>query len=355
MGRCSFGMAHRPFPIMSLMTKRTRWIASLAGLFAATAFLLYVTGFLGLEDASSNQERERTFVGDLVVNRSVSDSLSTHLLNPEKIVFSGDEIYISDFADHTVKVFNQDGTFVRSIGRGQGQGPGELMQVGGHDVSKDTVYIVDMMGRKVTKYASDGQFLSQFSVFHPASRIAVLNDGTVLIVGLGGDLFHAYNTDGDSLGTFGRFGGDRVLNPLAVDGNLKSRSEYDRFVFVPSYASYLHFLTPRTIEHSVRGIDGIDYPRSNSDEPQQRYTRPSVKIRQADVSLYDDKVYVLTNLPEDQAPLSYLDVYRYDTGAYLHSYRLPKRVDRVGRHGNRIYTLVKDSALATVYDLTSTP
>lgn len=327
----------------------------------AISFILIGCGSKGESEPIPNPDRERSFVGTLTLNERVSDSMSAPLLTPGSLLLSGDRIFVSDFGDHRVKVFDLEGRFRRAIGKGQGQGPGELIQIGGHEVWRDTLYVVDMMGRKVVKYTMDGDVAGQFTVNHPINRIAVRND-TALVIGLGGDLFHAYDLAGRPQGTFSQFTDDAVRPPLSIGGNLHASPGHDRFVFVPSYASYVYHLTSQGVDRSVRGVDGVGYPdggSGTSSASSRRFGRPNVQIHQSDAGVVEGTIQALVNLPEgtygDPPGTRYLDVYNYETGAYRHTIRIPAPVRYARRYRDRVYAILPDSASARVYDLAETP
>ena len=80
----------------------------------AISFILIGCGSKGESEPIPNPDRERSFVGTLTLNERVSDSMSAPLLTPGSLLLSGDRIFVSDFGDHRVKVFDRGGSVVPS-------------------------------------------------------------------------------------------------------------------------------------------------------------------------------------------------------------------------------------------------
>jgi hypothetical protein len=85
-------------------------------------------------------------------------------------------IFVADAGDHAVRIYDQDGTFVRGFGR-PGQGPGEFTMPSGLFVRHDTVHVADRGGSGFTSVLFDttGALLTTFSNLLPnGSRVTPL-------------------------------------------------------------------------------------------------------------------------------------------------------------------------------------
>jgi len=81
-------------------------------------------------------------------------------------------IYALDFKEQKIKVFDDDGQFVRAFGE-QGQGPGELqMPAGIHLAPGDEIAVDDALGKKIVYFTKEGQYVSEISY---ATRLALVN------------------------------------------------------------------------------------------------------------------------------------------------------------------------------------
>jgi hypothetical protein len=73
-----------------------------------------------------------------------------------------DLIYVMDWGDNAIKVFDERGGFLRTIGR-TGQGPGEFMSGAGFDLmSGERICILDPSQRRVMFLTTRGRYLSGF-------------------------------------------------------------------------------------------------------------------------------------------------------------------------------------------------
>ena len=87
-----------------------------------------------------------------------------YLLNRPQDVNVSEEgtIYILDWGDVCLKVFDENGTYLRTIGR-KGQGPGEFDTPAFYDISPDgRVFIMDTRNRRVVIFGIDGEYLGGF-------------------------------------------------------------------------------------------------------------------------------------------------------------------------------------------------
>ncbi len=74
-----------------------------------------------------------------------------------------ERIYVLDYKNVQVKVFDRDGKYLSTFGQ-RGQGPGEFFRPRGiYITSEDEVMVYDMGNRSFIYFSKEGQFLSSFS------------------------------------------------------------------------------------------------------------------------------------------------------------------------------------------------
>ena len=78
----------------------------------------------------------------------------------KKMRIEENAIYISDIHDQGILVFDNQGKFIRSIGR-KGLGPEEYSEMGDFIVSGDSIFIQDRFKDKILIYNTDGRYLSR--------------------------------------------------------------------------------------------------------------------------------------------------------------------------------------------------
>jgi len=96
----------------------------------------------------------------------VADGAEEYILNrPVDIdADSKGNIYVADGGDKWIKVYNSDGTFIKTIGR-EGQGPGEfqgLRKIIVH--KKDELYTYDSRLRRLSLFDKNDEFIKSFSL-----------------------------------------------------------------------------------------------------------------------------------------------------------------------------------------------
>ena len=79
-------------------------------------------------------------------------------------------------------IFNQNGEFIRQIGR-LGKGPGEYLRIMDFTLitSKDNILIYDSDQHKVIKYNYDGTIELEFRINHNATKISTMNDQFLVV------------------------------------------------------------------------------------------------------------------------------------------------------------------------------
>ncbi len=83
------------------------------------------------------------------------------------VVADNGNIYVSDFKDRKVKVFDADGSFVGLIGR-EGQGPGEYTLPTQIQISPDNELMIEDGGAlKIVFFTLDGEFIRNLSTIKP--------------------------------------------------------------------------------------------------------------------------------------------------------------------------------------------
>lgn len=98
-------------------------------------------------------------------------------------VYATDEyIYLTDSQEPAVRVYDTDGQFIRNIGSGPGQGPGEYESPAMVNGTADgTIFVYDTRLRRLTAYDQAGETIDTWTVANAsccAWRMAVSPDGT---------------------------------------------------------------------------------------------------------------------------------------------------------------------------------
>ncbi len=131
-------------------------------------------------------------------------------LHPADAVEVGEEVWVSNSAQHTIDVFAESGQYKRSLG-GRGGGAGQFGMPLGMDFDGDNrVYIVDMLNNRVQVFDRTGRHLGQIGQagnlvgsFGRPRDVAVGPDGTVFVVDAASQRVHAFDPDGRPLLAFG--------------------------------------------------------------------------------------------------------------------------------------------------------
>ena len=114
-------------------------------------------------------------------------------------------IYILDWENMRVQVFNHQGKFLRSIIGKQGQGPQEVATLGGVAVSPaGTIAVLDRGGNKVLILSPEGEFRRFFKLDFQASYLGCLEGDRIVVLGLNKEkILHLFDPEGRLLASFG--------------------------------------------------------------------------------------------------------------------------------------------------------
>ena len=119
------------------------------------------------------------FVPEMIINGS---SLPDGVLfvGPVDIAFDpAGQIFVLDFQDHNIKVFDSAGTFLKVIGR-KGQGPGDFNMPLSFALAKDRLAVWDMGNRRLCALTPEGKLIKAEEISGLSGRpqrIKVLPDG----------------------------------------------------------------------------------------------------------------------------------------------------------------------------------
>lgn len=102
------------------------------------------------------------------------------LARPVALAFDEGMILVADAQDCAIKVFAEDGSFVRSIGR-KGAGPGEFSFPSGVCVSGGRIFVADKFNFRVQILDREGKPEGGFRLDFPPDKIYALGEGTILV------------------------------------------------------------------------------------------------------------------------------------------------------------------------------
>ena len=92
-------------------------------------------------------------------------------------------IYVSDFMENCVKVYNSNGVYVITIGR-KGKGPGEFSRLSNIDIdSEDSLYAMDFENRRISVFTRKGEFQKSFNFPDFGKYMKIPNDAMRVLNG----------------------------------------------------------------------------------------------------------------------------------------------------------------------------
>jgi len=110
----------------------------------------------------------------------VNDADEACLGRPLALALDADHLYIVDAQDCAVKVFSEDGRFLRAVGR-KGRGPGELSFPSGVSVVGGRLYVADKFNTRIQVFDRSGKPCGGFSVPFAPDKACALTGETLLV------------------------------------------------------------------------------------------------------------------------------------------------------------------------------
>lgn len=261
----------------------------------------------------------------------------TPLLPPDSLHWPGATrltehgVFVIEYSDAHVWLYDFDGNLVQTFGAGKGEGPGEMLNPIDMVVLGDTVAVLDAYSRSVHRFLVDGSYVESDGMDTQGSRMSS-SRSTTLILGTNPEhLFIRYPfVEGDSSAAL--FQGLGIMQAPQVLGIFTS--DEDHFVYASYFRPFFAVLshTGEVLFARTTIDDGaIDEPdMSVSDEGVARFPPPLNR----GVSVSNGRLYV-ENGPMRTDSSSVLDVYDLEEkGAYLYSLLMPFRSSSVSIRGN---------------------
>ncbi len=123
-------------------------------------------------------DRSVTFEEELSIGGEKYDMLSQPM---RFIVDDEDSIFISDYQDQAIKVFDPEGEFIGSIGR-KGEGPGEFTYLGSQTFLPDgKLLAMDSMAMRLNLFDPGGTCLASYHWTHRPGRLLYATESTCVM------------------------------------------------------------------------------------------------------------------------------------------------------------------------------
>ncbi|MDW3229025.1 MAG: 6-bladed beta-propeller [Acidobacteriota bacterium] len=216
--------------------------------------------------AAAGQKPQLKMVPELTIGQEDGDEnlMFAHIAYID--VDAQGNIHVLDTKNRQLRIFSEEGQFLRSIIISPGQGPQELTQFSGMAVTPSGKVFING-NRKMILYDSEGNYLRTFPVTFHVSCIG--SPGTEEIVGIGpndGKILHIFNEEGEIPASFGEvFDVPKDFEPMKMmpmfGAPLVFSCSKDGRIFVlnPHRYEFLVF-KDRQLEATIRGTSEIFQP-----------------------------------------------------------------------------------------------
>lgn len=284
---------------------------------------------------------------------AVIDSAS--LKAPAKIQVNNDgHVFVLDWSDLRVKEFSPDGKLLRTSGEEAG-GPEAFINPTGFAMdSGGNMWICDFKQERVGVFNADGSKRS-FRPKNTIYRLAALEDVMVTMVVLEHNkLFETYDSSGNQLKSFGELIEDQANKALVLDGDIVADTENHGIIYGGRYLGIIGAYDAEGKQRFlVQTIDNVPQPKVVNVEDKMRKMKPNTALPVLSLSVLGNEVYVLSGVHSDGTEGrsgKIMDVYDKRDGHYLYSWEIPAVGQEAVVAPNHIY--IRSNKEVTVWSFT---
>ena len=272
------------------------------------------------------------------LNLSEYELYESHLMRGGK-----NALYVFDWGIGKLAVFDKD--FENDpvfIGKGKGEGPGEVRGINDMDVHNGKIYLFS--GMRVIVWSTSGGDLSDKRMEVEAYRGEVIDENKLLIMAPTSSryLFNIVDEEGKVVRGFVKTDLGTVT-PLHYAGDLAFDGEHLYFAGQPESLIKKYTLGGRQV-YSVATIDNypseVNYVQFGAGgERMAMGYAPGALFSTAQIEVYDGYLLAVPIHDYDQTTLSYIDVYAAEDGRYLATYDLARMPQALAVDAEGVYTL----------------
>ncbi len=145
------------------------------------------------------------------------------MIKPLALAYANKKFYVTDVGDHTVKIFDLSGNFLKKIGK-SGNGIGEFSYPNGIAVDKDgKIYVADSNNGRVQVFNADGKYEFKIGGRNASKKILYLPRGIAIDslhrIHVSDPFAHGvfvFNTEGKYLFSYGQKGKSGFMTPNGI-------------------------------------------------------------------------------------------------------------------------------------------
>lgn len=265
----------------------------------------------------------------------------SELLELGLIKNNGNDFYLENREEMRIYRFGLNGKLKNIIGNGKGKGPGEMLRISDFFIDGNHIWVLDSGQITLLKFKKTGEFIGSKVLKIGVAKLASQSQDKIAMLSIFGDnLFTSISKDlGDetSVSFVDDLIKDQRMNSASLLGNLEGL-ETGGFIYIPSYAGYLYYYNELdSLSFIVETRDEQEFaPSSVRQGPGGRIAigAPDTKVKTDQALIADGKLYVLVTFRDEkdeagepvQNPTQFIDVYKAESGEYLHSFTPPVSV-----------------------------
>lgn len=285
---------------------------------------------------------------------AVVDSAS--LKAPAKIQANNNgHVFVLDWSDFRVKEFSPDGKLLKAFGEEAGSPEAFINPTGFAMDSGGNMWICDFKQERVGVFNADGTKRS-FRPRNTIYRLAALGDVMITMAVLEHDrLFEIYDSSGKQLKSFGELLEDQANKALVLDGDIVADTDNHGIIYGGRYLGIIGaFDAEGSQRFLVQTIDNVPQPRVLNVGEKMRKMKPNTALPVLSLSIVGNELFVLSGVHPDGTPGhggKVMDVYNKQNGNYLYSWELPAEGQEAVVASNYIY--IRNNKEVTVWSFKS--
>lgn len=312
------------------------------------------TAFLAGGDPKAQPTTIRVWRKPAFEKTAVIDSAS--LKAPAKIQANNNgHVFVLDWSDLRVKEFSPDGKLLKAFGEEVGSPEAFINPTGFAMDSGGNMWICDFKQERVGVFNADGSKRS-FRPKNTIYRLAALGDVMATMVVLEHNrLFETYDASGKQLKSFGDLLEDQANKALVLDGDIVADTENHGIIYGGRYLGIIGAYDAEGKQRFlVQTIDNFPQPTVLNVGERMRKIKPNTALPVLSLSVLSKELFVLSGVHPDGTPGrggKVMDVYNKQNGNYLYSWELPVEGQEAVVVSNYIY--IRNNKEVTVWSFKS--
>lgn len=295
----------------------------------------------------------------LELEKQIGGVNDTILYYPLELKFKNGFLFVLDQGDHSIKVFNESGRYIRKYGK-KGKGPGEFLLPLHFDISQNSdIIVTDAKLPRITIFSKKNtkvikmNYIPMDVSFLSNKSFAVLQISNLVKY----PIIQVYDTSGNKILNYKNIIQNKEsknIPPMIItlNGNLLS-PDNNNLLYIPRYMNHIiSYSKDGSFNYSVETVDNLQIPIYKLSSGPNGSIGGSMRYLMENISSISSQIFrgnlLIISMPGlKKYHDKIFDIYNIKTGSYMYSYKINKlgSFTNIYLSNNRLYFIGKDTSI----------